>query len=307
MQEPAFRVGEWLVTPADNTISRDGRQKTLEPRLIDMLCYFARHPDVVLSRDELIDNVWKRNIVTNHVVTQCISELRKYLKDGDSDSPEYIITVPKRGYKLATSVIWCEEEETQPAIAPAPQIAVIMHEPEDGSDDDDETPYVPPRRASGAPSDAPGEKQPRFYRRPTFWVWLAFLAALSVCVAFVGIATLSQRVPVSTMPVLLNPRDIDIRIQGGESCSNWMPQLSYVVGVSELITDSLNTYSTFLVHDQTNYNYSGPAIRASRCISSSSISATTAPSSVSSPCGWWITLTALSCWTSVTSLPPIIS
>ena len=37
------------------------------------------------------------------------SELRKYLKDGDSDSPEYIITVPKRGYKLATSVIWCEE------------------------------------------------------------------------------------------------------------------------------------------------------------------------------------------------------
>ena len=38
-----------------------------------------------------------------------------------------------------------------------------------------------------------------------------------------------------------------------------MPQLSYVVGVSELITDSLNTYSTFPVHDQTNYNYSGPS------------------------------------------------
>ncbi len=132
-----------------------------------------------------------------------------------------------------------------------------MHEPEDGSEED-VTPYVPPRRTS-APPAAPGEKKPRFYRRSTFWVWLAFLAALSVCVAFVGIATLSQRVPVSTMPVLLNPRDIDIRIQGGESCSNWMPQLSYVVGVSELITDSLNTYSTFLVHDQTNYNYSGPS------------------------------------------------
>ena len=89
MQEPVFRVGEWLVTPADNKISRDGRQLALEPRLIDMLQYFARHPDVVLSRDELIDNVWKRNIVTNHVVTQSISELRKYLKDGDSNSPEY--------------------------------------------------------------------------------------------------------------------------------------------------------------------------------------------------------------------------
>lgn len=61
------------------------------------------------------------------------------------------------------------------------------------------------------------------------------------------------------MPVLLNPRDIDIRIQGGNSCSNWTPQLSYVVGVSELVTDALNTYSTFLVHDQTNYNFAGPS------------------------------------------------
>ena len=135
-----------------------------------MLCYFARHPDVVLSRDELIDNVWKRNIVTNHVVTQCISELRKYLKDGDSDSPEYIITVPKRGYKLATSVIWCEEGETQPAPALAPQIAVIMHEPEDGSEED-ETPYVPPRRAS-APPATPGERSRVFIvARPSGCGW----------------------------------------------------------------------------------------------------------------------------------------
>lgn len=73
MQEQTFRVGEWLVLAADNKITRDGRLLVLEPRLIDMLSYFAHHPDTVLSRDELIDNVWKRNIVTNHVVTQCIS------------------------------------------------------------------------------------------------------------------------------------------------------------------------------------------------------------------------------------------
>ncbi len=99
-----------------------------------------------------------------------------------------------------------------------------------------------------------------FYRQSPFWVWLAFLAALSACVVFVAIATLSQRIPESTMPVLMNPRDIHIReIQGGNSCSNWTPQLSYVVGLSEVVTDSLNTYSTFLVHDQTNYNYTGPS------------------------------------------------
>ncbi len=87
MQQPVVRVGEWLVTPSINQISRNGRQLTLEPRLIDLLVFFAQHSGEVLSRDELIDNVWKRSIVTNHVVTQSISELRKSLKDNDEDSP----------------------------------------------------------------------------------------------------------------------------------------------------------------------------------------------------------------------------
>lgn len=59
--------------------------------------------------------------------------------------------------------------------------------------------------------------------------------------------------------MLLNPRDIDIRIQGGNSCTNWTNQLSYVVGLSEMLAQGLNTHSTFLVHDQTNYNYGGPS------------------------------------------------
>ncbi len=97
-----FRVGGWLPYRQHHQPRRT--PKTLEPRLIDMLCYFARHPDVVLSRDELIDNVWKRNIVTN-VVTQCISELQIPERQRQRQ-PRYIITVPKRGYKLATPVIW---------------------------------------------------------------------------------------------------------------------------------------------------------------------------------------------------------
>lgn len=110
MQQPVVRVGEWLVTPSVNQISRKVRQLTLEPRLIDLLVFFARHPGEVLSRDELIDNVWTRNVVTSHVVTQSVSELRKSLKDGDDGSLEYIATVPKRGYKLTVPVIWCTEE-----------------------------------------------------------------------------------------------------------------------------------------------------------------------------------------------------
>jgi transcriptional activator of cad operon len=272
MQEQTFRVGEWLVLAADNKITRDGRLLVLEPRLIDMLSYFAHHPDTVLSRDELIDNVWKRNIVTNHVVTQCISELRKYLKDGRPDAPEYIVTVPKRGYKLVEPVIWCEEggaDFTLPTQTPVK--VVIEHEPEDGSaisntvtasdvhPEQSSLSHVQTASPDVASKDTSDKKRASKLGRSRFWVWVAFLSSLVLCISLIGLAVFNQRVPVAPAPMLLNPRDIDIRIQGGNSCTNWTNQLSYVVGLSEMLAQGLNTHSTFLVHDQTNYNYGGPS------------------------------------------------
>ncbi|MDJ1655112.1 lysine decarboxylation/transport transcriptional activator CadC [Raoultella sp. Ech2A] len=246
MQQPVVRVGEWLVTPSVNQISRKGRQLTLEPRLIDLLVFFARHPGEVLSRDELIDNVWTRNVVTSHVVTQSISELRKSLKDGDDSSLEYIATVPKRGYKLTVPVIWCTEEgeELTPLLSPlAPQ-------------------SMPEAAAPSAPV-APGVQPParpeRRKRISTFIVWGLFLLALATCVALVALSTIESRPPVNKARLLLNPRDIDIHLLNGNSCTNWASQHSYAVGLGSLVTTSLNTFSTFMVHDKTNYNINEPS------------------------------------------------
>lgn len=162
MQQPVVRVGEWLVTPSINQISRNGRQLTLEPRLIDLLVFFAQHSGEVLSRDELIDNVWKRSIVTNHVVTQSISELRKSLKDNDEDSPVYIATVPKRGYKLMVPVIWCSEEEGEEMmLSSSPPI------PEATPDTD------PPIHSPDIqyPPKPPEHPPVRCKRLTAFWVW----------------------------------------------------------------------------------------------------------------------------------------
>ncbi len=246
MQQPVVRVGEWLVTPSVNQISRKGRQLTLEPRLIDLLVFFARHPGEVLSRDELIDNVWTRNVVTSHVVTQSISELRKSLKDGDDSSLEYIATVPKRGYKLTVPVIWCTEEgeELTPLLSPlAPQA-------------------MPEAAAPSAPVASGVQPPARPERRKgisTFIVWGLFLLALATCVALVALSTIESRPPVNKARLLLNPRDIDIHLLNGNSCTNWASQHSYAVGLGSLVTTSLNTFSTFMVHDKTNYNINEPS------------------------------------------------
>lgn len=166
MQQPVVRVGEWLVTPSVNQISRNGRQLTLEPRLIDLLVYFAQHPGEVLSRDELIDHVWTRNVVTSHVVTQSISELRKSLKDGDDGSMEYIATVPKRGYKLTVPVIWCTEEgeELAPVVPPVAPVTVPETSP----------PTISPSSAAPAAAAVPENvngSPPSGYGRCFCWRW----------------------------------------------------------------------------------------------------------------------------------------
>ncbi|MRS14647.1 CadC family transcriptional regulator [Enterobacteriaceae bacterium RIT691] len=246
MQQPVVLIGEWLVTPSVNQISRQGRQLTLEPRLIDLLVYFAHHPDEVLSRDELIDHIWTRNVVTPHVVTQSISELRKSLKDGNENSQEYIVTVPKRGYKLAAPVVWCTEsgEELQPVSA----AEMHAHEPSVSA----------PASPEDLPNDPPAQTHTRKHGT-AFWVWSLFVLALGSCVALVAMSTLHTHPPVTKNRLLLNPRDIDIRLLDGNSCNNLASQRSYAIGLGSLITTSLNTFSTFMVHDKSNYNINEPS------------------------------------------------
>ncbi|EFC1639135.1 TPA: lysine decarboxylation/transport transcriptional activator CadC [Escherichia coli] len=251
MQQPVVRVGEWLVTPSINQISRNGRQLTLEPRLIDLLVFFAQHSGEVLSRDELIDNVWKRSIVTNHVVTQSISELRKSLKDNDEDSPVYIATVPKRGYKLMVPVIWYSEEEGKEIMLSSPPPI-----PEAVPATDSPSHSLNIQNTATPPEQSP-VKSKRF---TTFWVWFFFLLSLGICVALVAFSSLDTRLPMSKSRILLNPRDIDINMVN-KSCNSWSSpyQLSYAIGVGDLVATSLNTFSTFMVHDKINYNIDEPS------------------------------------------------
>lgn len=243
MQQPVVRVGEWLITPSINQISRPGRQLTLEPRLIDLLMYFAHHPDQVLSRDELIDNIWMRNIVTGHVVTQSISELRKSLRDGGDSNAEYIITVPKRGYQLTAEVVWLDETDDTAQVAPQPGASI------------DESAIPPPPPTQAPPAAV--SKKGHWYS--SFWTQCAFLLSLGVLIAMVLLTFIRPHPQITRSHLLLNPRDIDVRFEPGASCNNWSSQQAYAIGLGTLITTSLNTYSTFMVHDKTNYNVNEPS------------------------------------------------
>lgn len=79
-----------------------------------ILWLLAQRPNEVISRNELHDFVWREQgfEVDDSSLTQAISTLRKMLKDS-TKYPEYVKTVPKRGYQLIARVETVEEEVTR--------------------------------------------------------------------------------------------------------------------------------------------------------------------------------------------------
>ena len=99
-----FRVGDWDVHPLQGVIAQGGHRVHIEPKVMDVLVCLARHPGDVVTRDMLLDVVWKGVVVTDDVVTRCISELRTVLRDTGRDR-RFIRTIPKRGYSLLVPVL----------------------------------------------------------------------------------------------------------------------------------------------------------------------------------------------------------
>lgn len=104
MSESVFEIHDWTLSVNDNMLCRPDREVYLEPRLVNLLRFLASNAGTVFGRDSLINEVWDGAEVTDQVVTQSIFELRKILKDGRNDAADYIVTVPKRGYKLVAPV-----------------------------------------------------------------------------------------------------------------------------------------------------------------------------------------------------------
>jgi DNA-binding winged helix-turn-helix (wHTH) protein/tetratricopeptide (TPR) repeat protein len=98
-----FTLGEWLVRPASGEVEGASSAFRLEPKVMEVLVYLAERPGRVVTKEELLDNVWKDAFVADGALFRHISELRRRLGD-DSRTPRIIETIPKRGYRLVATV-----------------------------------------------------------------------------------------------------------------------------------------------------------------------------------------------------------
>lgn len=153
MKNNQFTVGDWHVHAGTNTIERNGRSVHLPPRIVDLLSFLAENVGEVVSRDRLVNSVWNCETISDQAITQCVSELRKFLRDDRpaANTPTYIQTVPKRGYRLVCPVT------TEPLAAdPAPVASAeeVVAEETVSADTHDSTPHRFGAVARAAPDSA---------------------------------------------------------------------------------------------------------------------------------------------------------
>jgi DNA-binding winged helix-turn-helix (wHTH) protein len=99
----SFHVGEWLVEPEQSRVVRGSESRRLDAKAIAVLSFLARHPNDVVTKEDLIATVWDGAFVSDEVLTTAIWGLRKALGD-DAKEPRFIQTVPRRGYRLIAPV-----------------------------------------------------------------------------------------------------------------------------------------------------------------------------------------------------------
>ena len=100
-----FTLGTWQVNKdlGELTNLTTKQAVSVEPLLVNLLCFFAERPNIVVSRTELADAIWPNVIVEDNTISKAVTRLRKVLGD-DVRDPIYIKTVSKRGYCLIAQV-----------------------------------------------------------------------------------------------------------------------------------------------------------------------------------------------------------
>lgn len=104
MQMPlpeTLRFGVYTLDLTRCALRRGEETIGLRPKAFDVLRYLAQHAGRLVSKEELIEAVWRGISVTDDSVVQCIIDIRYALSDDDH---RFIKTVPRRGYVFAAAV-----------------------------------------------------------------------------------------------------------------------------------------------------------------------------------------------------------
>jgi TolB-like protein/DNA-binding winged helix-turn-helix (wHTH) protein/Tfp pilus assembly protein PilF len=133
---------------------RWGRPVHLSPQPLKLLVLLLDHPGQLLTREEIQQQIWGNETFVDfeHGLNFAIKKIRDALGD-DAETPRYIETLPRRGYRFIAPVEWVRAAAAQPR-------STVAHAADEGA--------VPKPNAD---ADATTAVRSRFFLLRAKWAW----------------------------------------------------------------------------------------------------------------------------------------
>lgn len=115
-----YEFGPFRLEPDEHLLLRGDKSFPLAPKAFELLIFLVQNPGRLLTREQIMRAVWLDSFVEEANLTVWISVLRKTLGEGEG-APQYIETVPKKGYRFIAEV----QAGTTPEPAEAQTMAAV--------------------------------------------------------------------------------------------------------------------------------------------------------------------------------------
>jgi TolB-like protein len=132
----AFSFADCVLDPGRRELTRDAVAVAIGPQVFDLLLYLVENRDRVVTKDDVLDAVWRGRIVSESTLTSHINAARKAIGD-DGQAQRLIRTIARKGFRFVGEVTEApvaatvddapseSAEDDAPALPNKPSIAVL--------------------------------------------------------------------------------------------------------------------------------------------------------------------------------------
>jgi len=127
-----FAFGEWELDPELYELRQNGRATKVEPRVFDLLHHLVRNHNRMVTKDEIVDEIWDGRIVTEATISTCLKAARQAIGD-DGRTQRLIRTVHGRGVQFVGDVLPYDDPGPEgqtdgaPRLSPNDEAATLAH------------------------------------------------------------------------------------------------------------------------------------------------------------------------------------
>ena len=173
-----YEFGRFRVKSDERVLKRGEDLVPLTPKAFDILLTLLENDGRIVNKDDLMKKVWPNTFVEEGNLTQNVSLLRKALGES-ANGPQFIETVPRRGYRFVAPVSRIAENGQHHIVENAAKLPTLLP-----------TNTQPTQASSKAERSIPDSGRSTFLSRRLPAVALTFAIVL---VAVAGVAYLSAR------------------------------------------------------------------------------------------------------------------